>query len=108
MKPATALPWSYEQIGVSDAGPNGVDVFDIGPCDHEGAMRVRVATVAGDDAAYLVHCANSYPRLVQALREILAHIEADGNTGVRINDCSKGSPALKAAANLLRELGEIQ
>ena len=101
IKPATPLPWAHEQIGVSDAGPNGVDVFDIGPVDHEGCMRVRVATVADEDAAYIVHAANAYPKLVEALRSLVKAEEEYGDQGnVAINE------AWMPAAALLRELGE--
>jgi hypothetical protein len=61
----TPGPWSFEQIGVTDAGPNHDDVFDIGPCDREGAMRKRIATVVGDDA-----------RLIAAAPELLAALQA--------------------------------
>lgn len=94
MKPATSLPWSTEHIGVSDAGPNGEDVFDIGPCDHEGAMRKRVATVAGDDAAYIVHACNAYPRLVKVLEAAVMYGE--------------GADIESMARDLLRELGELK
>lgn len=61
----TQGPWSYEQIGVTDAGPNPDDVFDIGPCDREGTMRKRIATVVGDDA-----------RLIAAAPDLLAALQA--------------------------------
>lgn len=91
MKPATPLPWSIENIGVTDAGPNGIDVFDVGPCDSQGEMRVRVATVAGDDAAYIAHACTAYPKLVDALQQA----------------SSFGMEADEAEA-ILRELGELK
>lgn len=70
----TPGPWAVEQIGVSDAGPNGVDVFDIGPTvpadiGDLGVQRVmvkRVATVAGDDA-YLIAAAPDGYKLAEAV-----------------------------------------
>ena len=93
MKPATALPWTIEQIGVTDAGPRGVDgVFDIGPLER------RISTVAGlEDAAYIAHACNAYPKLVEALREIVD--PTGGWTNLRVDNA-------KAAADLLRSLGE--
>ena len=94
MKPATSLPWSIEQIGVTNMGPDGEDVFDIGPCDREGAMHKRISTVAGySDAAYLVHAANAYPKLVELVRYLAAHP----------GDLAQ----VDRAEALLRELGEL-
>jgi hypothetical protein len=69
----TPGPWSFEQIGVTDAGPNHDDVFDIGPCDREGAMRKRIATVVGDDARLIAAAPELLSVLVQA-------IEASGHS----------------------------
>ena len=94
-KPATPLPWSAELIGLSEMGPNGVDVFDIGPCDKDGAMRVRVATAVDDDAAYIVHACNAYPELVAALRNFI---------GPQIGRTY--SQTMKEGKDILRKLGE--
>ena len=54
--------------------------------------------IAAKDAAYLAHAANAYPKLVEALRAIVAENEAagSGNKSLTVAD----------ADILLRELGE--
>jgi hypothetical protein len=54
-----------------------------------------------ENAAYLCHAANSYPRLVEALQgvELIARVNSP------ITD---GSPMHKAIVALLRSLGEIE
>ena len=111
-KPATPLPWQSEQIGVTDAGPNGIDVFDLGPCDKEGAMRVRVATVAGDDAAYIVAACNAYPELVAALRACgwyldLPECESIPHESLRTMDAEQQLDFMRDTVRaLLAKLGE--
>ena len=65
MKPATALPWS---IVDDKEGPRTI-ILD--------AYRNEIAHdlpyehfFNSDNAAYIVHCANNYPRLVQALKDL--------------------------------------
>jgi hypothetical protein len=65
----TPGPWIAELIGVSDAGPNGIDVFDIGPANSAGEMQKRITTIAGDDAAFIVGACNSHADLLAALEE---------------------------------------
>ena len=75
MKPETELPWEDNGNEIVAAS----DRF----CGIAGA-------VDGEDAAYIVHACNAYPKLVEALKEVAA-----SSYGQRHN-----------AIALLRELGE--
>ena len=87
--PATSLPWD---------GPvnYGVSKFEVqGP-------HSRLATVDKlPDAAYIVHAANAYPKLVEALRGIVEQVECMNAQGAFGADYD-------TARALLRELGEAE
>lgn len=81
-RPATALPW--HDIGINWVQP------------REGEVNTPRENLTAD-YLYLLHAANSYPRLVEALRELLADCDADMK------------PMGKHPARvLLRELGESE
>ena len=88
-QPATALPWE---------GPvnYGVSKFEVqGP-------HSRLATVDKlPDAAYIVHAANAYPKLVKALRNLKEQVEC-------MNAQQAFGRDYEEAAALLRELGEAE
>jgi hypothetical protein len=68
-RPATPLPWEWlpnEGQFIVTPEPTRAIIAEI-PC--QGAQA--------QDGAYLVHAANSYPRLVEALRELLLDCEVD-------------------------------
>ncbi len=91
-KPATPLPWAAQPIGVAGKN-NDIPISSIEP-------NVTDATHA-QDAAYIAHACNAYPRLVEALRQALDFI-AD-----RSDDLDEGEQhAVGSADALLRELGE--
>lgn len=76
-KPATALPWAAVCIGSGGFGPDLVEVFDVGPVNADGETLVRVAMVAGADAAFIVAAVNAHADLVAALeqaRDTVAHL----------------------------------
>ena len=77
--PATPLPWKYRvtAVGGAFAGPAEISKHRSAGC--------------GQDAAYLTHAGNAYPRLVETLREI-----ADGR-----------DLEMSEARALMRELGEL-
>jgi hypothetical protein len=70
-RPATALPWKVERQDstLTFVGPNQQTSCVIGDL-----MDDKSVGIFGDpegcaqDAAYIVHAANSYPRLVEALK----------------------------------------
>lgn len=94
MEPATRLPWSHN---------GGRAVYS------DGALAEVNGPIseAKQDAAYITHAANAYPKLVQAVRVMIersVHISRSG-----------GIPALddmryaeEAATALLHELGEAE
>lgn len=74
----TPTPWIADCIGSSDAGENPVDVFDIGP-EQRGVLMQRVATVAGNDAQFIVKAVNAHDELTAALRDVVnMHAMPDG------------------------------
>lgn len=89
-KPATPLPWEtstnqHQQWDVC-AADAGDMVADLMGCDGQE-----------QNAAYIAHAANAYPRLVVALQRIV-------NDG----DALRGDEIAGWAAETLRELGEVQ
>lgn len=111
-KPVTPLPWSYSRRGsVGDFRITG-GVFLSGE-----AQTPKVAGIAFDvyheqDAAYIAHAANAYPKLVEALRELQALCDAlafrppvDDSRAVD-RDTRNLRAGLEAPRALLRELGE--
>ena len=85
MKPGTPLPWK-----VGCLSPCRYPFYPIASGEHNVA-QVQIYARGGSkiDAAYIVHAANAYPRMVEELRAALATAENAG-----------------AITALLRELGE--
>ena len=100
--PATPLPWYSKVIGIGD--PNATPIAAVKPNVVDAALE--------GDAAYSAHAANSYPRLVAALRNMEQWArdlseQSDGNAidgleRLRREHC----PQYNDARALLRELGE--
>ena len=83
-KPATALPWEVDEEATV-CGNNSAVAF----------TRRRESAYMDEDAAYIAHACNAYPKLVEALREAIGGMEDFGAGDMR-------SRAIAA----LRELGE--
>ena len=82
--PATPLPYitnKREEVAAAN------DFRTVARCVH--------ASNAPQDAAYIVHAANAYPKLVEALKEAIATTSPD-------------SAFLESRVALLRSLGEDQ
>ena len=99
-KPATPLPWENTR---RDDGKGNWSTNDIGQAVNLGGFIVARTIGHGarqwDDSAYIVHAANAYPRLVEALRDALSALVCEGHhEGV-------SRPVTDGRA-LLRELGE--
>lgn len=93
-QPATPLPWTQ---------PNRTSM-KLHPVDGGGRHGFVVATQK-QDAAYITHAANAYPKLVEALRDaILRHQDMKHRLGGEI--ASSFERANDARIALLRELGE--
>ena len=97
-KPATALPWEhtgtvYGYRGIPYQEIRGPDVAQYVCSEHCGIRE--------EDAAYIVHAANSYPKLVASLANCVWQMNRattfDGNTA-----------PFDSAESLLRELGELE
>ena len=88
--PATPLPWDIGQVnqGRFPAYP----IFSDKAVVTEVAIRARGGSC--QDALYIAHACNSYLKLVEALRYILAHPGDSAQT--------------KRGEALLRELGETE
>ncbi len=91
-KPATPLPWTVEHGNHVIGGNQERSRVAV------GSLSVAEYRVADQNAAYIAHAANAYPRLVEALRELA---EASGRG---IEACVN---AEARAESLLRELGEL-
>lgn len=91
-KPSTSLPWETIKL----PGYYGVvNEQDLRACESQDSK----------DAAYIVHAANAYPKLVEALRETLR----DRLTQANLHQLPPGIRArLESARALLRELGEAE
>lgn len=94
-----SLPWRLDRKGGTDIlSHNGDTVGET----HGGMYQQADAAV---EAAYIVHAANAYPALVEALRIISGHTNADDPASYRSDDregClddvhSRAASALKAA-----------
>lgn len=81
--PVTPLPWTVEDGGMFEAQV-------VGPV--EGVAQTILHNGQRQNADYIAHAANAYPKLVEALRKC-----ADA-----------GSPAADDAFDLLHSLGEEQ
>ena len=90
--PATPLPW----LAPVNYGATHFEIQGGGPCRHI-ARTPRL-----QDAAYITHAANSYQKLVEALRELMRR--ADEYYGMGGDDAAPIER--KAARALLRSLGE--
>ena len=94
-KPATALPW---ETAVNGEEPPQWDV-----CAANGGDMVadlmNMPDTGEQDAAYIVHAANAYPRLVEALRNLKEQVEC-------MNAQQAFGRDYDEARALLRELGE--
>jgi hypothetical protein len=86
-RPATPLPWTFRESGPTKYGVLG--------SVHIPRER-SVMSNNRDDAAYIVHAANSYPRLVEALKECVKPANPDH------------AQACIDARALLRSLGESE
>jgi hypothetical protein len=103
-RPATPLPWSL----TTKPHSGGVQLeIEAAPGN---ILKNRLIAVAWPqngadekDAAYLLHAANSYPRLVEALRACVGAASKDA-----VEDFGAVSNAADIALALLRELGEIE
>jgi hypothetical protein len=86
-EPKTPLPWKY----VPAVRNNAPNYYAVGT----GKWREPVAALCdeGNDAAYITHAANAYPKLIE-------HLLRDS-----LNNPT--SPTGERARALLRELGEI-
>ena len=101
MKPATPLPWNIvgdQKSGAIVKAGDGIASHvakynDQWVCEEHGN---EASDAAFRNAAYIVHAANAYPRLVAALRRTHARLAAYGT-----------SDAADQALALLRELGEV-
>lgn len=92
MKPATPLPWGEAEGNFITASfvnddPNTGEIIAEVPCQHPHAKQ---------NLAYLIHVANAYPKLVEALRLVCCAKNLDES----IFAASDGK-------DLLRELGEL-
>ena len=124
-KPATALPWEFDAepgnlsgwIGQPDTeGREGTVVASPEPhgrmatSERKNATRVRVLDERSkQDAAYIAHAANSYPKLVNALRDCANAIQEECNAGDHDHPIIRDHARRKDKARaLLRELGEAE
>jgi hypothetical protein len=85
IKPATPLPWT---VGIDRPAPTKMYAL-IEAADHSYPARAD-GPEASQDARYIAHAANAYPKLVEALRE---HAFPETQRG-------------QHALSLLHELGE--
>lgn len=88
MKPATPLPWKVSGLGYVSGGNVVLARTEAAPAQYQQRIDLGM-----EDATYLVHAANAYPRLVNELKRLCVEIPAQ-----------LGAPPMKNA--LLRELGE--
>ncbi len=97
IKPATPLPWKADRDAVKDSGNNRVCRLSVeAVAFSEGGKR--------QNAAYIVHAANAYPQLVDALRYI-----ARGYSGYLGNsEGHSGAHCADKASEVLRSLGEAE
>ena len=82
-KPSTSLPWEPIKL----PGHYGVvNEQDLRVCESQDS----------EDAAYIVHAANAYPKLVEAIKDSLH------------GHCDVGSQSSALFLRILRELGEAE
>ena len=103
-KPATPLPWALTRKPSSGGGQNEIEAAP-GNILKNRLIAVNWSYGDADDrnAAYIAHACNSYPRLVEALRNLR---EAISNVSIPV-DSFDALPTQEVDA-LLRELGEAE
>src|SRR3990167_4502125 len=89
--PATPLPW----LAPVNYGATHFEIQGGEPCKHI-ARTPRL-----QDAAYIAHAANSYPKLVAAVKHLRAVMNADGGS-----TAAERTGATAITNKLLRSLGE--
>jgi len=86
---------------------NRGDMYQHAIRDATGYSILTSGQGCRDDAAYIVHAANSYPKLVEALRSMI-----EAHSDITEGNLHSGAPARVAvkrdARALLRELGEAE
>lgn len=100
-QPATPLPWKISGLGYLSNNKAVIAATEHVPNLGE---QYRHIPMNGVDAAYIVHAANSYPRLIEALQ--WAHQQMTGR-GSALRRRFAGQK-LDAQTALLRELGEAE
>ena len=68
MKPSTPLPWTAYALTVNGDSLEVCEVADHVHADHDNSAD------APQNAAYIAHACNAYPRLVEALRSTLGKL----------------------------------
>jgi len=91
-KPATQLPWK-----LSEAFPYIVTT----PSDRIAETLGSDRAIKNDNAAYIAHAANAYPRLVSYLEDALVFVDY-----VADNGNNEADMVAHGIRTLLRELGE--
>jgi hypothetical protein len=89
-EPETPLPW--QNTGDVDNSQVYRDVFRV---REGGADFVAEACISTQDASYIVHACNAYPKLVEFLQRIASESRVAGWVTTR------------DAIELLKELGEL-
>ena len=92
-QPATPLPWEHDSDTPSRNGSPRAMVFPVD--DDIDNPTVVAGGIKPENAAYLTHAANAYPKLVQALRPMI-----EGTAFIT-------DAQVETARALLRELGEL-
>lgn len=95
-QPATPLPFEVHEATSTRVG------FDIQSA--EGAALIAYNLRLSEDAAYIAHAANAYPKLVEALRAAANHINRITNPAANYGEFQE----VRTARALLRDLGEAQ
>ena len=93
--PATKLPWDLNKEGNIVGDNLIVAKMDRGHfLDREG------------DAAYIIHAANAYPKLVELIKDLTGKIEVMGGCNAHDFEGDEAWPEFERVTVLLRELGE--
>lgn len=96
-QPATPLPWYTPALSGKLYDGRGHS----SPLACDGVIGVMTTKNQAGDADYAIHASNAYPKLVGALRHLLAASRATCPTVEAITE------AKALAAHVLRELGEV-
>ena len=105
-QPATPLPWKSSHPMNIDAEAHRTGLIRVDGelravaqmNEFKLGVRTRAKREPWQDAKYIAHAANAYPKLVEALQKIIAVPE--------VARMAKGTDAMRVAHELLRELGE--